>query len=87
MAIDHDKTEPHMDCLLSEVERFLKLTGMGSSYLGKLAVGNSEIVERLRNGGTCYSSTEKKLRAFMREREAAQSGGIRPLIPTASGHP
>jgi hypothetical protein len=77
MAIDHHKTEPHMDCLLSEVERFLKLTGMSSSYLGKRAVGNSEIVKRLRNGGTCYSSTEQKLRAFMREREAQFAGQVR----------
>jgi hypothetical protein len=51
--------------LLDEIEAFLSETGMGPSYFGKQAVGNSEIVARLRNGGRTWPETEAQLRAFM----------------------
>jgi hypothetical protein len=62
--------------LLSDIEDFLAATGMGPSYFGKQAVGNSEIVARLRSGGRVWPETEAALRRFMDERlletEAAQ---------------
>lgn len=53
------------DNLLNEIEAFLADTGMGSSYFGKQAVGNSEIVTRLRTGGRVWPETETRLRAFI----------------------
>jgi hypothetical protein len=34
--------------LLAEIETFLRSSGMGPSYFGKVAVGNSDLVKRLR---------------------------------------
>lgn len=51
--------------LLSEIEAFLSETGMGESYFGKCAVGNSELVQRLRDGGRVWPETEAKARSFM----------------------
>lgn len=56
--------------LLSEIDAFLTDTGMGASYFGKRATGNSEVVHRLRSGGRVWPETEKQLREFM----AAQRG-------------
>ena len=53
------------DPLLSEIEAFLSDTGMGVSYFGKQADGNSEIVQRLRNGRRVWPETETRLRAFI----------------------
>lgn len=59
--------------LLPEIEDFLARTGMGSSYMGKAAVGNSELVARLRAGGRVWPETEEEVRKFMaaRDRKAA----------------
>lgn len=51
--------------ILAEIDAFLTEVGMGQSYFGKAAVGNSEIVRRLRVGGRVWPETESKLRAFM----------------------
>lgn len=51
--------------LLAEVDAFLAETGMGQSYFGKAAVGNSEIVPRLRAGGRVWPETASKLRDFI----------------------
>jgi hypothetical protein len=51
--------------LLEEIEKFLAATGMGPSYFGKLAVGNSEIVSRLRANRRVYPETVAKARSFM----------------------
>lgn len=53
--------------LLSEVNDFLRETGMGPSYFGKAASGNSELVTRLRAGGRVWPETADKVRIFMRE--------------------
>lgn len=63
------KTPP---TLLQEIEAFLATQKMGASYFGKKAVGNSEVVPRLRDGGRIWPETEAKLRSFML---AAQSPG------------
>jgi hypothetical protein len=51
--------------LLEEIEKFLAATGMGPSYFGKLAVGNSEIVSRLRANRRVYPETVARARSFM----------------------
>lgn len=56
--------------LLTEITDFLRLTGMGASYFGKAACGNSEVVRRLEAGGRVWPETEGKLRSFMRSRRA-----------------
>lgn len=55
---------PHAK-LLSDIEAFLADTGMGVSYFGKIATGNSELVARLKEGKRCWPETEQKARSFM----------------------
>ena len=55
----------HLQPLLSEIEAFLADTGMGASYFGKRATGNSEVVARLRDGGRIWPETEHRIRAFI----------------------
>ena len=52
--------------VLDEIDAFLAETGMGASYFGKVATGNSELVNRLRNGRRCWPETEKKVRDFIK---------------------
>ena len=54
------------------VDEFLNETGMGPAYFGKKSVGNSELVRRLRNGGDIFSSTERRVRNFIREYRKAK---------------
>lgn len=56
--------------LVTEIDEFIAETGMGVSYFGKTAVGNSEVVSRLKRGKTIHATTEHRLRAFMCERRA-----------------
>lgn len=59
--------------LISEIRDFLSETGMGSSYFGKVACGNSEVVSRLESGRTITLETAEKIRAFMASRAPATS--------------
>jgi hypothetical protein len=52
--------------LIQDIDAFLRDTGMGASYFGKLATGNSELVARLRSGRRVWPETEQKVREFMR---------------------
>jgi len=54
--------------LVIEIDTFIADTGMGVSYFGKAAVGNSEVVSRLKRGKTIHATTEHRLREFMCER-------------------
>ena len=58
----------HRPPILEEIDAFLAEVPMGESYFGKRAVGNSEIVARLRGGGRIWPETIDRLRAFMGER-------------------
>lgn len=60
-------TTIHHPDLLADIEAFLSQTGMGESYFGKRAIGNSEVVKRLRDGGRVWPETEEGLRKFMRK--------------------
>jgi hypothetical protein len=53
--------------LLTEIDAFLAETGMGVSYFGKVASGNSEIVQRLRSGRRVWPETADKVRLFIRQ--------------------
>lgn len=55
--------------LLREIRKFLKQTGMGKSYFGKAAAGNSELVARLEEGKTVTLRTAEKARQFIAERQ------------------
>ncbi len=57
--------------LLSEIELFLAKTGMGPSYFGRLAAGNSELIGRLRRGRRVWPETELQVREFIRGYRAA----------------
>ena len=54
----------HAD-LLSDIRSFLAETGMGPSYFGRKAAGNSELVKRLEDGGRVWPETEQKVRDFL----------------------
>lgn len=65
--------------LLSEIEAFLAETGMGPSYFGKQACGNSEIVARLKEGRRVWPETETRVRAFiLSERRSNRSRAPAP---------
>jgi hypothetical protein len=66
------QAKPHP--LYDEIEGFLKLTGMGETYLGKRAANDSAFVARLRAGTTpggrevfVRPAVETAVRDFMRE--------------------
>lgn len=60
--------------LLGEIDAFLAETGMGESYFGKAAVGNSEVVARLRRGRKVWPDTEARLRSFILMRREKMDG-------------
>jgi hypothetical protein len=59
--------------LLTDIEAFLTASGMGPSYFGKCAVGNSELVARLRGGGRVWPETAEAIRAFIHARSREHS--------------
>ena len=63
--------------LLKEIDAFLSETGMSASYFGKKAVGNSEVVSRLRKGRRVWPDTETNLRSYMMMRRNLASSGKR----------
>ncbi len=66
-------TYPHTDLLL-EIDAFLAESGMGPSYFGKVATGNSEIVARLRQRRRIWPDTEQRVRDFIRTRQSEAGG-------------
>lgn len=59
--------------LLTDIQDFIRETGIGPSYFGKASCGNSELVERLEKGGTVTLTTADRVRSFMRERSKVAS--------------
>lgn len=82
--------------LLTEIEAFLQQTGMGPTYFGKLACGNTELVRRLRDVATGAHERQRnssvgievanRVRAFMAE-ERMRRGLPQPNLgrPSAEG--
>jgi len=70
------------DALLSEIDDFLRETGMGEYRFGLRAVRNGRLVERLRAGTTpekgkpvwVRPETEEAIRKFMAEYRASVGG-------------
>ena len=59
--------------LLDEIREFIKSSGMGPSYFGTLACGNSNLLRNLESGKTVTLRTAERVRTFMNSRkEAAQ---------------
>lgn len=54
--------------LLTDIRKFLVKTGMGPSYFGRAACGNSELVRRLEEGKTITLATADKVRSFIKLR-------------------
>jgi len=51
--------------LVEEIDKFIAETSMGESYFGKRAVGNSEVLSRLKKGRSITGVTEQRLKDFM----------------------
>lgn len=66
-------TDMASNSLIEEIDAFLAETGMGASYFGKQATGNSEIVRRLREGRPILNETENKVRAFIKARRKSRT--------------
>lgn len=52
------------------VENYLTRSGIGESYFGVAACGNSNFVKRMRGGGRFFPETEAKVRAFIAKNPA-----------------
>ena len=70
--------------LLSEIRTFLARTGMGPSYFGDIACGNTELVRRMESGGSVTLRTAEKIRAFMAARDN-QEPPVTSLVPPQDG--
>ncbi len=51
--------------LITEIDRFLRRTGMAPTRLGRDALGDPGFVAGVRAGRKVYTDTANKLRAFM----------------------
>ncbi len=51
--------------LLSDIDEFLRETGMGDFRFGLLSTRNGRLLERLRAGRRVWPETEAQVRAFM----------------------
>jgi len=62
--------------LLSDIEDFLRETGMAEGYFGWKAAKNWRLMERLNAGRRVWPETESEVRAFMisERRRRATSG-------------
>ena len=67
--------------LLTEIQAFLEKSQMGPSYFGKASCGNSELVERLENGGTVTLTTAERIRSFMAEKLGRHLTDEMPKLP------
>lgn len=56
------------DPLLNEIRDFLAQTGMSPSYFGWIAAKNTRLVDRLEQGRPIFTTTERKVRAFLADR-------------------
>jgi len=56
--------------LLYTVEKFLRRTGTPATRFGRDALGDPRFVSDLRNGREPRETTERRVRAYLRAREA-----------------
>jgi len=60
--------------LLRQIDTFLADTGMGPTYFGQRAVGNSKLVARLREGQSVNLETAIRVRDFIAAQRARLTG-------------
>ncbi len=63
--------------LLREIEAFIEKWGITQTSFGILAINDSKLVPRLRNGTDVLTNTGMRCRAFMRGYEAGASRGAK----------
>ena len=56
--------------LFSEIEAFVRETGMSRHRFGMKAVSNWRLYDRLESGGRVWPEQEARIRAFMRQYRA-----------------
>ena len=56
--------------LFSEIEAFVRETGMSRHRFGIKAVSNGRLYDRLESGGRVWPEQEARIRAFMRQHRA-----------------
>lgn len=80
---------PIKKSLLVEIDAFLAETGMGESYFGKAAVGNSELVARLRSNKRVWPETAARVRSFIKNRRCGvrSSGDVNAAAPRQPAAP
>lgn len=66
MDSQNRKIHPAMAGLMSEIQEFLDTTGMGSSYFGRVSVGNTELLARLRLGSEIRRGTEQRVLDYIK---------------------
>ncbi|HEY7841991.1 MAG TPA: hypothetical protein VIC61_10510, partial [Gammaproteobacteria bacterium] len=66
------------ELLIREIESFCRRAGLAESTFGRLAVGNSKLMTRLRAGRGVTLTTLQRLRDYMRRHE--QPAGPSPIV-------
>lgn len=61
--------------LMTAIDDFLSVTGMGPSYFGKVAANNSELVSRLKRGRRVWPETEQKIRDYIAKNTPPATSG------------
>jgi hypothetical protein len=60
--------------LLAEIDAFLAVSGMAATTFGKKAAGNSQVVERMREGCSVTLRTADRIRQFIAENRPNREG-------------
>lgn len=61
------------DTLLTVIERYLTDTSVSPTYFGKLAAGNTMLVERLRKGKTVTVTTQTTVLDYIKRQRQARN--------------
>lgn len=64
----------HTNALLSEIEDFLRATGMSPSTFGHKTANDGKLVTRLRSGSTVTLETAMSILGFIRAQRSEKSG-------------
>lgn len=60
--------------LLAEIDAFLAASGMAETTFGKKAAGNSQVVDRMRDGSSVTLRTADRIRRFIAESQPDRGG-------------
>src|SRR6187397_602184 len=70
--------------LLQEISEYCRHTGLAECTFGRRAVNDGELASRLRHGGRITTETLDRIRSFMTENTAVESGA-RPMVIERTG--